>query len=320
MTSLLETLASTAATALVAALAIGPSHAASVASTSAPFTLKFSAVDGSKPVDCTSRLVGFGPDGKDTVGLNDLRFYVSDVRFIGADGASVPARLDSNDFQLNQPAGSVALVDLTGTSAGSCTPGNVQFGEGTARTNLVVSGMSPMANAKEVSFRIGVPQPLMQAAVAATSQEDAPSPLAEMYWNWATGYRHFVLNHTVDTADGRHGDGYVHIGSTGCGPADSKALGDRPRCDYVNTPLVRLPWTGSGSLSIGIDIRAILGNLPFVAPVYDQKTMAVIGQQPGTSCHSGMEGDCDKVFTTFGISRETGEDVAAADRVFKVLQ
>lgn len=284
-----------------------------------PFTLKFTAVDGSKPVDCTSRLAGFGPDGGDTVGLNDLRFYVSEVLFIGADGSSVPAKLDSNQFQLNQPAGSVALVDLTGSSDGSCAQGSIQFGEGTARTNFVVTGTNPMPDAKAVSFRIGVPQPLMQAAVAATSAEDAPSPLAEMYWNWAMGYRHFVFNHTVDTADGKHGDGYIHIGSVGCGPTESNALSDRPRCDYVNTPLVRLPLSDGKSLSIGVDVRAILADLQFVAPVYDQKTFAVIGEQPGTACHSGPEPDCDKVFATFGLSRETGEASATADKVFKVL-
>ena len=44
-----------------------------------PFTFTFTAVDGTTPVDCTSRMTGFGPDKAETVGLNDLRFYVSDI-------------------------------------------------------------------------------------------------------------------------------------------------------------------------------------------------------------------------------------------------
>lgn len=298
-----------------------PALAHDTAPQGTPFTFNFTAVDGTTPVDCTSRMAGFGPDKAETVGLNDLRFYVSDIVFTAEDGTSLPGTLDDNDFQLNQPAGSVALVDLTGNTEGTCAPGSIQFGEGTARVNATVTGRTALANAKEVSFRIGVPQSLMQAVIAATSAEAAPSPLGEMYWNWAMGYRHFVLNHTVDTADGKHGDGYIHVGSTGCGPADANALTDRARCDFVNTPLVRLPMSDTGTLSIGVDVRAILSGLAFKAPVYDQKTFEVIGEQPGTACHSSpMQPDCPLVFATFGLGLETGDAATTANKVFKVLQ
>ncbi len=305
----------------LAAMSHAPALAQDATSTRTPFAFTFSAVDGTKPLDCTSQLTGFGADKADTVGLNDLRFYVSDIVFIAEDGTSLPAKLDDNEFQLNQPAGSVALVDLTGSEEGSCAPGSIQFGEGTARVNATVTGNSPMAAAKEVSFRIGVPQELMQAVIANTTAEAAPSPLGEMYWNWAMGYRHFVLNHTVDTVDGKHGDGYIHIGSAGCGPAEANALTDRARCDYVNTPLVRLPLAKPGALSIGVDIRAILADLAFKAPVYDMTTFAVIGEQEGTACHSSPgQPDCAKVFATFGLSQETGDAASTANKVFKVLE
>ena len=286
-----------------------------------PFTLRFAATDGSAPVDCTTKLTGLGPDGTMTVGINDLRFYVSDIVFSTADGTSLPARMESGDFQLMLPEGSVALVDLTDDASGTCVPGSVQFGEGTARVNTTIAGMNPLPGATHVSFRIGVPQQVMQAIIAAHSDVDAPSPMAEMYWNWAMGYRHFVLNHTVDAGDGTFGDGYLHIGSMGCGPMEGKALADRPRCDFVNSPLVRLPMAADGSLDVAVDLRAVLQGYRYVAPIYDTTTWVEIGQGPGTACHSGPDQpDCDVLFAVFGLSRSTGDASGTADAVFKVLE
>lgn len=285
-----------------------------------PFALRFAATDGDSPVDCASVMSGFGPKGDASVGLNDLRFYVSDVVFYDAAGTAMPAMLADSEFQLNHAAGSVALVDLTSTSEGSCVPGTIGFGEGTPRVNATVTGTQGHHQAAEVSFRVGVPQPLMQAVIAASTAEDAPSPLAELYWNWASGYRHFVLNHSVDMADGTYGEGYLHIGSRGCGPAEGKALSDRARCDFVNTAEVRLPVTGAET-AIGVDIRAIMKGLPFVAPVYDTKTYQVIGEQPGTSCHGNpKQADCGQLLPSFGIDLETGAASAEANTVFRALK
>jgi uncharacterized repeat protein (TIGR04052 family) len=286
-----------------------------------PFILTFAAVDGASPVDCSTPIAGLGPNGDMTVGINDLRFYISDVTFMAEDGTSLPATLNASEFQLTLPEGAVALVDLTGDAEGTCAPGSIQFGEGTARVNAQVTGMNPLPGATMVSFRIGVPQEVMAAVIGAHTDADSPSPMAEMYWNWAMGYRHFVLNHTVDVADGRFGEGYLHIGSMGCGPMDGKALADRARCDLVNTPLVRLPMNPDGTLAIAVDLRAVLSGYSYVTPIYDMSTWEVIGEGPGTACHSGPDQpDCDVLFATFGLSRETGYAAGLASAVFRVAE
>jgi uncharacterized repeat protein (TIGR04052 family) len=286
-----------------------------------PFTLTFTATDGATPADCTTVFSGLGPNGDMSVGMNDLRFYVSDIVFSTDDGTSLTATLDQNDFQLVVPQGAVALVDLTGDTEGTCVPGSIQFGEGTARTNAQITGMNPLPGATHVTFRIGVPQEVMAAVIGAHSDVDAPTPMGEMYWNWAMGYRHFVLNHTVDKTDGTFGEGYLHIGSMGCGPMEGLALADRPRCDYVNTPLVRLPMNPDGTLAVAVDIRAVLSGYGYVAPIYDMSTFEIIGEGPGTACHSGPDQpDCDVLFATFGLSRETGDAAGMADAVFRVME
>ncbi|MEM6486696.1 MAG: MbnP family copper-binding protein [Pseudomonadota bacterium] len=286
-----------------------------------PFSLRFIAMHGDQVAGCTAPISGLGPAADMTVGISDLRFYVSQIAFVGPDGATMDAALDPSPFQLVSPDGSVALVDLTDASSGACAPGSISFGEGTERVNDTVSGMRAAGPVRTVRFRVGVPQPLMRAVIAATSAEDAPSPMGEMYWNWATGYRHFVLNHTVDVADGRFGEGYVHIGSMDCGPAEGKALSDRDRCGLVYTPAVALAVGDEAETVIAVDLAPIFAAVDMVAPVYDVETFAVIGERPGTDCHSSRrQPDCAAVFPAFGLDIGTGQASAEANRIFRVAE
>ena len=57
-----------------------------------------------------------------------------------------------------------------------------------------MTGTTVIEDVAAVSFDIGVPQKLMQALIGAHTEESVPSPLNEMYWNWASGYCHFVFN------------------------------------------------------------------------------------------------------------------------------
>ncbi|MEM9762312.1 MAG: MbnP family copper-binding protein [Pseudomonadota bacterium] len=299
----------------VALCAAGPALADPV-----PFTLRFVAVHGQQPVGCTDAISGIGPQADVTVGVSDLRFYVSDIVFTAPDGTEMAAALTPSPFQLVSPEGSVALVDLTNASSGTCAPGSISFGEGTERVNDGVVGTRAPGDAASVRFRIGVPQDLMRAVIAATSAEDAPSPMGEMYWNWATGYRHFVLNHTVDVADGGFGEGYVHIGSMDCGPAEGKALSDREACGLVYTPAVTLPVAGEETV-IAVDLAPIFAAVDFVAPVYDPETFAVIGERPGTDCHSSnRQPDCAASFPAFGLDMETGRADASANAAFRLAE
>ena len=80
-----------------------------------------------------------------------------------------------------------------------------------------------------------VRSPTGKSVIANNTPEGAPSPLGEMYWSWATGYRHFVFNFTVTAGSGDTGDGYLHVGSLDCGAEGTLALEDRDACGFVNT-------------------------------------------------------------------------------------
>lgn len=283
------------------------------------FALSFAAVANGEHVGCKDRIEGLGPDGKSTVGLSDLRFYVSNLKLWDAAGQAVASTLDESDFQYASEAGQVSLVDLTGNTEGSCAGNAIAFAEGTKRTNDAITGTAVVEQVKSVSFDVGVPQAVMQDVIGNHTPEGAPSPLAEMQWTWASGYRHFVMNFTVADADGNTGDGYAHVGSRACGPADGLALEDRERCDYVNTPQVALDHFSLDANVVTLDIPSLLADLGFVAPVYDAETFEVVGEGPGVACHSMPDQpDCATLFQHFGLDIGAGTAKATRNVVFGV--
>lgn len=289
----------------------------------AAFELRFAALVDGKEVGCSDDLSGFGPSSEHHVGVNDLRFYVSNLKFHDSDGHDVPVTLDSDEFQYSSQDGSVVLVDLTGNTEGSCSASSVAYAEGTARTHRAITGSTLVHQVTGVSFDVGVPQALMKATIATNTPEGAPSPLNEMYWNWNTGYRHFVLNFSVRAGGGETGAGYVHIGSRDCAPEGDgiKALEDRDTCTFINNPQIALSSFDLDADTIGIDLRKVLEGLDFVSPIYDPNTFEVIGEGPGVECHSSpMQPDCASVFGGFGLNITDGSASASANAAFVTMR
>ncbi len=281
-----------------------------------PFSLRFAASADGQEVGCGSEITGLGPMGQHVVRPADLRFYVSNLQFFDAAGEPVELELDQDEFQYRSEAGEVALVDLTGTVDGACKASAIAYAEGTARTHTALTGKTHVDHVARVSFEVAVPQQLMQATIATSTAEAAPSPLTEMYWSWATGYRHFVFNFEVD-ADGELGGGYLHIGSRDCGVEGSLALEDRDECGFINNPAIELDGFDLRTNTVMLDIPALLASLDFISPIYDPETFEPIGEGPGVECHSSpMQPDCETIFTNVGLDMASGSASATANTVF----
>lgn len=281
------------------------------------FALTFQAKAGADDVGCEDTIAGLGPDEDNTVGVSDLRFYVSNVAFTDSRGKAVKLTLNENDFQYSRSTGNVALIDLTGNDAGSCAGNAIAFAEGTARTNDSITGETLVDDVTAVSFDVGVPQALMREVIAEHSAEGAPSPLNEMQWTWASGYRHFVMNFTIENDASDAGEGYVHLGSRACGPEDGLALEDRDECSFVNTPKVALDGFDLATNRVTVDLRKVLAGLDFVSPIYDPETFEVLGEGPGVECHSMPDQpDCATLFGSFGIDADDGTADPEKDDVF----
>jgi len=303
-----------------AALALACGGDDTTATLPEPFALRFAAMANGAPVGCTTSLAGLGPDGGDGVGLGDLRFYISRLQLLDADGTLLETVLDQDEFQYASDAGSVALVDLTGNTEGTCASNAIAGAEGTARTHEAITGTVRGGPVARVAFDVGVPQDLMRETIANNTPEGAPSPLDEMYWNWASGYRHFVMNFTVSSPTGA-GEGYVHVGSRNCGPDDGLALEDRDKCEFVNTPVVSLAVTDLELDAVVVEVPRLLQGIDFVAPIYDTTTFEVLGEGPGVECHSSpMQPDCASVFSNLGLDMASGEASPASNGVFSIAR
>ncbi|MBU2870691.1 MbnP family copper-binding protein [Colwellia sp. E2M01] len=330
-----------------AALLVGcGSDSESVIEENAPFTLNFSAKSAGETVVCDSTHNNFGTadDGLHSISVSDLRFYVSNVKFYDENNNELNVELDSNDFQLNHEQGFVGLVDLTSNTAGACVDG------ATERTNESITGTVLNGTVASVSFDVGVPQAVMQDVIATNTQEDAPTPLNEMYWSWASGYRHFVMEFTIESndvaivehveaaadvaetteeihedsgddhsghahsadANSTTGTGAVHLGSTDCKGADDVfALESQNSCGFVNTPKVTINNFNLATDTVVIDVDAMLLNAKFSAD--DGESV------PTVSCHSfgaAASTDCSALFENFGLSTVDGSADADTNLVF----
>ena len=111
--------------------------------------LEFGAVAGSTAVKCGTGIAGLG-SGDVTAQLKDLRFYVSNVKFVKSDGTEVPLTLGANDeWNLTSGSERVTLVDLE-DGTGSCAGG-------TSATNALVKGTVPADGYVGVRMTVGVP-------------------------------------------------------------------------------------------------------------------------------------------------------------------
>lgn len=290
-----------------------------------PFSLNFVAQSGGETIDCDAMAMGFGTDGHYAVGVSDLRFYVSNLQFFDQYDAPITINLDDNEFQLNHEQGAVSLIDLTSNTSGTCTADAIEHSEGTARTNHVISGSMLDTGVHRVTFDIGVPQAVMKQVIATQSAEDAPSPLNEMYWSWASGYRHFVMNFAIENMHGNLGEGYIHLGSRGCGSDGLLALENKETCDFVNTPSVELNNFDLVNDQVIINLDDLLANLSFAPAMgghgsHNADSDMEMMDKPSVTCHSAspeMQPDCGPIFANFGLSTETGSADSANNMVVK---
>ena len=78
---------------------------------------------GTDPVSCATPLTGLGT-GATTAALQDLRFYISNVRLTRRNSTSVPLTLGRNNaYNLTRGGNRVSLIDLE-NGTGSCTEGD----------------------------------------------------------------------------------------------------------------------------------------------------------------------------------------------------
>ena len=229
---------------------------------------------------------GCGSQSKDSVRLNfslnssfaagchgipqpgQLRFYLSNIRMIDAQGAAAPVLLDAT---ANQSASEgIALVSWDG----SCAPDSV------VQDYPVVSGTVARGQYKAIEFELGVPFDLNHA-----NPLDAAPPLnvASMFWTWQTGYKFLRLDVGTDWS--------FHLGSTGCG--SESAVRPPEVCRQPNRSTIRLPAAAAFDGVVVVNLDGLLAGLDIAVA---ENCVEAYGQRE----------ECRRLLTRLGLDADTG--------------
>ncbi|MCY3624358.1 MAG: metallo-mystery pair system four-Cys motif protein [Gammaproteobacteria bacterium] len=157
-----------------------------------------------------------------------LRFYLSELAMIDAEGRTVPVRLDANAWQSD----STALVALGGNTE-----------------NPVVSGKVANGRYEAIEFLLGVPFERNHGNPLAAA---APLNVPSMFWSWQSGYKFVRLDVGNDWS--------FHLGSTGCVSASAVRPPDEP-CRQPNAARIRLASDAPEGGTIVVDLDALLAHI-----------------------------------------------------------
>lgn len=211
-------------------------------------SVTFAAVAGTDAVSCGTPLTGLGT-GSTTAALQDLRFYISNVRLTRRNKTSVPLTLGKNNaYNLTRGGNRVSLIDLE-NGTGACT-------EGDTRINATITGTVPEGEYVGIKMYMGVPFVLNHTDITAAP---APLDIAAMNWSWQSG-RKFNKIEVIDPA-GAAGTWaskafFVHLGSTGC--TGDPASGATVSCSRSNRMAIRLAKFDPTTQKVAIDLKALL--------------------------------------------------------------
>jgi uncharacterized repeat protein (TIGR04052 family) len=260
---------------------------------------------GDEPVRCGTPIEGLGSTAQ-AAQLQDLRFFVSEVRLRKRNGRTVAVKLaKSSAYRYTRKGVGVTLIDLE-NGTGSCAV------DGTKGMNAAVKGTVPRGSYVGVSWTVGVPFALNHTDAAAT-----PAPLnsAAMGWSWQVG-RKFTKIELSDPGGATGGWSaktfYVHLGSAGC--EGNPASGETVECAAANRPSVRLKRFDPARQQVAVDLKAMLAGTDVTA-----------NQAGAPGCMSGQtDPECGGVFKAFGIDWKadgsgTGKPLAS-QAIFKAIE
>ena len=247
--------------------------------------IEFAAQAGTTAVQCGTRLTGVG-SGKVNAELRDLRFYVSNVALINAQGQAVPLTLDANDWQSQD----VALIDLEDAS-GTCAEA------GTPAVNSLVQGTVPAGNYRGLQWTVGVPARLNHSDHASAGK---PLDIQAMAWSWQAGRKFVKIEINPEGGVARPAPAaagktfFVHIGSTGC--TGNPVTGETVSCARPNRMDVEFPTFDPARQKVVLDVAQLWQG-------------SDVSQDGGGAmgCMSGAtDPECPAIFQALKIDANTG--------------
>lgn len=238
-----------------------------------PVTLVFDAQIDGESARCGDSL----PLGEQQVAIADLRWYLSDIALLTADGGEHSIVLDgSSAFQ----SPTLALLDFEDGS-GACASA------GTPQLHTEITGLARDLEYTGIAFTLGVP---FDGNHGDSATAEAPLNVSTMFWSWQSGYKFLRLDSIVDGSPWN-----FHLGSTRCA-SDGATRPPAIECDTPNRPRIVLNNFSPAEDQVVLQLDALLAGLS--GGVFDY-------------CMSGPDQrePCVVPFNALGMAFETGRCV-----------
>lgn len=273
-----------------AILAIADSSAVRVAAqspSSQPVNIRFRAMLGDVPASCTSAFQNIGTSHS-TLHIQDLKFYVSNVRLVTTAGADVPLRLEQDGRWQQDDVSLLDFEDGTGTCA-----------NGSKDQHAVITGEAPAGQYAGLRFTIGVPfEKNHRDPVTA----GAPLNLSRMFWVWNAGYKFLRFDYT---SSGQPRGAFVHLGSTNCTPNQTR-LTIPTNCAHPNRVEVTLPVFDVAKDVVVADFASLLADADIDVNTADTAEGCMSGQS---------DPECAPVLARLGLP--VGDKPAGTQQLFR---
>ncbi len=248
-------------------------------------------------------------DSTHDIEVQDMRFFISNIKLIGASGNEVAVTLESNEFQ--DPTSGVVLLDFE-DATGSCTNG-----ESDTHTSIQMS--YPSGEYTGIKFDVGVPDSYNRLYNAAAPSGTTPQVFRKsaMYWSWASAYK-FGRFEFKDTGTLSSGAAVFHLGSMGDGGTSFSACDDATPvetysvsgitnpCTYQNRPTISLTGTDFNPQNnqVVLDVVNLFsGSTSFGASCMSQRNT--------TTTPSTLHTNCTDLFAEIGVSGTDGSSTNA---------
>lgn len=233
------------------------------------YRIRFEAMAGSERFRCDKVYENIGRGGA-KVSADYFRFYVSQVKLIGADGRRVPLALEQDGVWQQRDVAFLSFED-PGTACANGSP----------QRHVEVVGSAPAGQYTGIEFTLGVPDELDHADATIAQ---SPLNLSDMFWSWQDGYKFLRFDARVES--GGQSSAYVfHVGSTGC-----TLQGRTARCTSPNHVTVVLP-------RFDLQRNIVIADL---ASLFRNADLAQLAR--GGGCMSNADGACQPVMRDLGVS------------------
>lgn len=236
-------------------------------------TVRFSAAVNDTDFTCGTTYSGIGIGVNNEMRINDLRYFVHDLRLVRADASQQPLSLvQDGTWQLE----GTALLDFEdGCAAG--TP------ETNSRVQASVEG--DPSEFTGICFKLGVP---FEQNHISDATNLSPLNASGMLWSWTGGRKFVRIDGSGDP--GNLNVAYnVHLGSTGCVDSAGDPAPDSA-CNFPNVAEVCIDNFNVATDTIRTDVGRLLA----------QKDITVSSGAPG--CMSGNSDiDCIGLMERFGL-------------------